>query len=97
MMIRLWRGDSQGKMLRSTELSKIKQQFQRYFTHNVKNRSRTILRLWMEHCEYIVAQRFRRGQQMVCLYRRMWEERALKELLLQFRRQVYRCHSNITA
>lgn len=74
-------------MLRLHELIKVKQ-FERYFTQNVKNRSRIILRLWADHCEYIVAQRFRRGQQMLCLYRRLWDERAFRGIIQQFRKQV---------
>lgn len=75
-------------MLRAIELLKLKQHLERYITNNVKNRSRIILRLWTDHCEYILAQRFRRGQQMICLYRRIWDEQALRELFLRFRRQV---------
>lgn len=74
-------------MLRLHELIKVKR-FDRYFTQNVKNRSRIILRLWADHCEYIVAQRFRRGQQMLCLYRRLWDERAFRGIIQQFRKQV---------
>lgn len=74
-------------MFRFHELLKVKQ-FDRYFTRNVKNRSRIILRLWADHCEYIVAQRFRRGQQMLCLYRRLWDEQAFRTIIHQFRKQV---------
>lgn len=59
-----------------------------YLTKTVKNRSRLILRLWSDHCEYIVAQRFRRGQQMLCLYRRIWDEQALRGIVQLFRKQV---------
>lgn len=75
-------------MLRASELLRIRQHLERYVKHNIRNQSRMILRLWLDHCEYIAAQRFRRGQQMVCLYRRIWEEQALKELFQSFRRQV---------
>lgn len=75
-------------MLRAIEILKLKQHLERYIKNNVKNQSRIILRLWTDHCEYILAQRFRRGQQMICLYRRMWDEQALRELFLRFRRQV---------
>lgn len=74
-------------MLRLHEFIRIKQ-LDRYFTQNVKNRSRIILRLWADHCEYIVAQRFRRGQQMLCLYRRLWDEQAFRSIIQQFRKQV---------
>ena len=60
----------------------------KYITNNLKDKSDSILRLWADHCEYILAQRFRRGQQMICLYTKIWEDRALKQLLQEFRRQV---------
>lgn len=59
-----------------------------YIAANLKNRSDTILRLWAAQCENIIAQRFRRGQQVLSLYAKIWEDRALKELFLRFRRQV---------
>lgn len=59
-----------------------------YFTKTIKNRSCRILRLWTDHCEYIIAQRFRRGQQMICLYRRIWDEQALRGIVQQLRKQV---------
>lgn len=59
-----------------------------YITQNLKDRSDSISKLWMDHCEYIVAQRFRRGQQMISLYSRIWEDRALKELFSRLRKQV---------
>lgn len=59
-----------------------------YITKTIKNRSRRILRLWTDQCEYIIAQRFRRGQQMICLYRRIWDETALRGIIQQIRKQV---------
>lgn len=59
-----------------------------YIATNLKNRSDTILRLWAGQCENILAQRFRRGQQMLSLYAKIWEDRALKELFHRLRRQV---------
>lgn len=59
-----------------------------YFTKTIKNRSRRILRLWTDHCEYIIAQRVRRSQQMICLYRRIWDEQALRWIVQQLRKQV---------
>ncbi|KAG4069007.1 hypothetical protein HA402_008318 [Bradysia odoriphaga] len=61
-----------------------------YIATNLKNRSDTILRLWAAQCENIVAQRFRRGQQVISLYAKIWEDRALKELFFRLRRQVHR-------
>lgn len=61
---------------------------QHYVASNLKNRSHTILRLWTDHCEYIIAQKCRRGQQMVSLYTKIWDDRALRELFHRFRRQV---------
>lgn len=62
--------------------------FEQYFARTVKNRSRHILRLWTDHCEYIMAQRFRRGQQILCLYRRIWDEQALRRIVQLLRIQV---------
>lgn len=62
--------------------------FDQYFAKTIKNRSRRILRLWTDHCEYIIAQRFRRGQQMLCLYRRIWDEQALRGIVQQIQKQV---------
>lgn len=62
-----------------------------YFTKTIKNRSCRILRLWTDHCEYIIAQRFRRGHQMICLYRRIWDEQALRGIVQQLRKQVKKC------
>lgn len=59
-----------------------------YVKSNIKDRSDSILRLWTDQCEYIIAQRFRRGQQMIHLYTRLWEDRALKELIFRLRKQV---------
>lgn len=58
-----------------------------YLIKTIKNRSCRILRLWTDHCEYIIAQRFRRGQQMICLYRRI-DEQALRKIIQQLRKQV---------
>ena len=60
----------------------------RYIALNLKNRSHKILRVWTDHCEYIIAQKCRRGQQMIDLYTKIWDDHALKELLHRFRRQV---------
>lgn len=59
-----------------------------YLAANLKNRSHKILRLWTDHCEYIVAQKCRRGQQMISLYTKIWDDHKLRELFLRFRRQV---------
>lgn len=74
-------------MLRACELFKLKQ-LERYITHNVKNRSQFILRLWGEHCEYILAQRFRRSHQLLSFYRQLWDQQSLIQLLQRFKRQV---------
>lgn len=71
-------------------LSRLNNYIGNYIATNLKNRSDTILRLWAAQCENIVAQRFRRGQQVFSLYAKIWEDRALKELFLRLRRQVHR-------
>lgn len=60
------------------------------FVKNLKERSNITLRLWADHCEYILAQRFRRGQQIFTFYHRIWGEHALIQLLYGFRRQIQR-------
>ncbi|KAK9728094.1 START domain [Popillia japonica] len=55
---------------------------------NLKNQSNVIIRSWTHQCECVVAQRFRRGQQMLCLYSKLWEERALKEFFRRMKHQV---------
>lgn len=56
--------------------------------HTLKNQSAGALRVWAHQCECVFAQRLRRGQQMFCLYTKLWEERALKELLTRMRHQI---------
>lgn len=43
------------------------------------------LKMWARQFECVLAQRVRRGQQMLCLYSRWWEEKALKEFLKRLR------------
>ncbi|XP_055692419.1 stAR-related lipid transfer protein 7, mitochondrial-like [Lutzomyia longipalpis] len=62
----------------------------RYFVDHLKNRSDSILRLWMDQCEYIVSQRIRRGQQMLSLYTKICAEEEIRELLGRLRRHVQR-------
>ncbi|XP_031636738.1 stAR-related lipid transfer protein 7, mitochondrial-like isoform X1 [Contarinia nasturtii] len=64
--------------------------FDQYFAKTIKNRSCQILRLWTDQCEYIIAQRFRQGQQMICLYRRIWDENVLRGIIQQIRKQLER-------
>lgn len=48
------------------------------------------LKTWAQQFEFVFAQRVRRGQQMICLYSRWWEERALREFLKRLRASVNR-------
>lgn len=57
---------------------------------NLKNQSAVAVRTWAHQCECVIAQRFRRGQQMFCLYSKLWEEKALKEFLRKMKLQVMR-------
>lgn len=66
----------------------IVQKFNQYISQNIKDRSNNILKLWQKQCEYIVAQRFRRSQQMVALYTRLWDEHALRILLQRLQKLV---------
>lgn len=62
----------------------------RYLRKNVRDQSPSILRLWATQCEFVFAQQLRRSQQIITLYAKIWEERALRELLRRFRGQVQR-------
>lgn len=62
----------------------------RYLRKNVRDQSPSILRLWATQCEFLFAQQLRRSQQILALYAKIWEERALRELLRRFRGQVQR-------
>lgn len=44
----------------------------------------------MDHCEYILSQRIRRGQQMLSLYTKICGDEELRELLSRLRRHVQR-------
>lgn len=56
----------------------------------LKDQSTNIIRAWTRQCEHIIAQRVRRSHQMFCLYTRLWEERALRELLRRMKQQMTR-------
>lgn len=73
-----------GTLAKSLVLNRIRT----YLGQHLRDRSDSILRLWGDHCEYIIAQRFRRGQQILSLYSRIWGERAMKEMLLLFRKRL---------
>lgn len=62
----------------------------RYLRKNVRDQSPNILRLWATQCEFVFAQQLRRSQQIFTLYAKIWEERALRELLRRFRGQAQR-------
>ncbi|XP_050316198.1 stAR-related lipid transfer protein 7, mitochondrial-like [Anthonomus grandis grandis] len=50
-----------------------------------KSNPEKALRSWIQQFECVFAQRVRRGQQMICLYSKWWEERALREFLRAWR------------
>lgn len=77
------------QMLRFNDFLKLKY-INRYFNCDFKNRSRAVLRLWGDHCEYIIAQRIRRAQQMFYLYHNIWDEHAFRFMTHIFRKQVNR-------
>lgn len=62
----------------------------RYLRKNVRDQSPSILRLWATQCEFLFAQQLRRSQQILALYAKIWEERALREMLRRFRGQAQR-------
>ncbi|XP_067012150.2 stAR-related lipid transfer protein 7, mitochondrial isoform X2 [Anabrus simplex] len=56
----------------------------------LKRHSVHIVRTCTQQCECVVAHRIRRGQQIFSLYTRLWDERALKELVGRVRQQLSR-------
>lgn len=59
-----------------------------YKNCDLENRSKKILRLWGDHCEYIIAQRIRRAQQIFFHYHRIWDEQKFRFFITNFRKQV---------
>lgn len=55
---------------------------------NLNDCSAGVLRVWAHQCECVFAQRVRRGQQMFCLYTKLWGEKALKDLLNGMKLQI---------
>ncbi|KYB29415.1 stAR-related lipid transfer protein 7, mitochondrial isoform X1 [Tribolium castaneum] len=55
---------------------------------SLKDQSSSVLRVWAHQFECVMAHRLRRGQQMFCLYSKLWEERALREFLRQMRQRI---------
>ncbi|RZF34911.1 hypothetical protein LSTR_LSTR014711 [Laodelphax striatellus] len=56
----------------------------------LRNQSVNLLRSCAEQCEFILAQRVRRSQQIFCLYMKIWDEVALKHFLECMRRNFLR-------
>lgn len=57
---------------------------------SLKEHSASALKVWARQCECVVAQRLRRGQQMFCLYSKLWEEHALREFLRKMRLHMFK-------
>ncbi|CAG9769285.1 unnamed protein product [Ceutorhynchus assimilis] len=55
-----------------------------------KSSPENTLKVWARQFEFVFAQRVRRGQQMICLYSKWWEERALKEFFRRLRIGLHR-------
>ncbi|XP_063911494.1 stAR-related lipid transfer protein 7, mitochondrial isoform X2 [Zophobas morio] len=66
----------------------LRERFSSAVPRSLKDHSTSVLRVWAHQCECVLAQRLRRGQQIYCLYSRLWEERALREFLKQMRHRV---------
>lgn len=55
-----------------------------------KSRPDETLKMWAQQFEFVFAHRLRRGQQMISLYSKWWEEKALKEFFRRLRISVNR-------
>ena len=77
---------SQGSIFdaRSTVLWYIKRSAHRFPLH-LKEQSLHVVRACMQQCEWVLAHRIRRSQQIFSLYSRLWDEVALKELVRKMR------------
>lgn len=82
---------SQGSILyaRSTLLWYIKRGAHR-FPQPLKEQSQHVVRACVQQCEWVLAHRIRRGQQIFSLYSRLWDEVALKEFMKKMRHQLSR-------
>jgi hypothetical protein len=72
---------------RDTLLQRVKQGVER-FPLSLREQSVHIVRVCAQQCEWVLAHRIRRGQQIFSLYSRLWDEVALKELMKRMRRQL---------
>jgi hypothetical protein len=57
---------------------------------SLKEQSVQIVRVCTQQCEWVLAHRIRRGQQIFRLYSKLWDEVALKELMKKMRLQLSR-------
>lgn len=82
---------SQGSILyaRSTLLWYIKRGAHR-FPQPLKEQSQHVVRACVQQCEWVLAHRIRRGQQIFSLYSRLWDEVALKEFMKKMRHHLSR-------
>ncbi|KAK7793816.1 hypothetical protein R5R35_014321 [Gryllus longicercus] len=57
---------------------------------SLKEHSVQVVKMCTRQCEFVIAHRIRRGQQMFSLYTKMWDEVALKNLIVKIRKQFAR-------
>ncbi|XP_044740335.1 stAR-related lipid transfer protein 7, mitochondrial-like [Chrysoperla carnea] len=74
---------------------RIKLLYRKSYQKSTTRKNCCLLTLWTRQCEFVLAQRIRRGQQMFTLYSKLWEEHAFKELLKRMRQQVFRRGRNL--
>lgn len=60
------------------------------FPQPLKEQSLHVVRACVQQCEWVLAHRIRRGQQIFSLYSRLWDEVALKEFMKKMRYQLSR-------
>ncbi|XP_060523581.1 stAR-related lipid transfer protein 7, mitochondrial isoform X2 [Cylas formicarius] len=79
-------GDLSGKIKRFLRHRKFLMAIYK-FSHSYPEKA---LKLWIRQLECVFAQRVRRGQQMICMYSKWWEEKAFKEFLRKLRVTINR-------
>uniref|UniRef100_A0A1B6L3Z0 Phosphatidylcholine transfer protein n=1 Tax=Graphocephala atropunctata TaxID=36148 RepID=A0A1B6L3Z0_9HEMI len=56
----------------------------------LKSHSVKIVQNCVQSCEYVIAHRIRRSQQMLCLYSKLWDEISLRQLIHRLKAQIQR-------
>ncbi|XP_072388538.1 stAR-related lipid transfer protein 7, mitochondrial-like isoform X1 [Diabrotica undecimpunctata] len=74
---------------RFQDIIKTRQFYKIFLEDNAaRNNRRDVFKVWVHHCECVLAQRMRRCQQMFTLYSKWWEKKAFEELIKKMRQNI---------